>query len=80
MIAALERAVVARDDAWTIDREMSAVTAEVLHSFMLGYFKVHGAKNLGKSLHIERPWDKEKQKKEMLSPGSFAAMIGGSRG
>ena len=79
MIVALERAVVARDDAWTIDREMSAVTAEILHSYMFGYFKVHGAKNLGKSLHIERPYERD-QKKKAVSAGAFAAMIGGARG
>lgn len=76
MITALERSVVLRDDVWTIDREMSAVTAEILHAFMFGYFRAHGAKNLGKSLHIERPWEKNK-KKEFVSPGAFAAMIGG---
>lgn len=78
MILALERATVQRDDAWTVDREMRAVTAEVLHSFMLGYFKVHGAKNVGKALHVERPWERDK-KPTLVSPGDFASMIGGAR-
>lgn len=80
MIAALEWAVNKREDVWTIDREMSAINAEILHAFMLGYYKSHGAKNVGDPLHIERPWDKKKFKDPMISAGSFAALIGAGRG
>lgn len=80
MIAALEWAVGKREDAWSIDREMSALTAEILHSFMLGYYKSHGAKNVGDVLHIERPWEKNSKREQMISAGSFAAMLGGGRG
>lgn len=77
---ALEWAVDKREDVWSVDREMSAITAEVLHSFMLGYYKSHGAKNVGDVLHFERPWDKKDKRDQMVSAGSFAALIGGGRG
>lgn len=79
MVAALEWAVTKRMEAWTTDREIAATTVEVLHSFMLSYFKVHGSKSVGKPLHIERPWEKN-QKPQLVSPGAFAAMIGGHHG
>jgi hypothetical protein len=79
MVAALEWAVAKRDEAWTTERELAATTAEILHAFMLSYFKVNGGKNVGKPMHVERPWEKN-QKPQMLSPGAFAAMVGGGRG
>lgn len=79
MVVALEWAVAKRDDAWTIEREMSATTLEVLHSFLLSYSRVHGAKNVGKPIHIERPWERD-VKPAFISPGAFAAMVGGGRG
>lgn len=75
MVTALEWAVSKRDDVWTMDREIAASTVEVLHSFMLSYFKVNGSKNVGKPMHIERPWDRD-VKPKTVSAGSFAAMVG----
>ncbi len=79
MIAALEWAVEKREDLWSLDREIAATNLEVLHAFMLSFFKSKGAKNVGKPMHIERPWERQK-KKQMVSAGVFASMIGGGRG
>lgn len=79
MVAALEWAVRKRDEAWTTDREIAATTLEVLHSFQLSYFRVHGSKNVGKPIHVDRPWEKN-QKPPMMSAGDFAALVGGSHG
>ena len=78
MVAALEWAVAKRDE-WSSDREIAATNLEVLHAFMLSFLKGNGGKNLGKPIHIERPWEKDK-KKPMVSAGAFAAMVGGARG
>jgi hypothetical protein len=80
MVAALEWAVSKRDDAWTLDREIAATHVELTHAWMLGYFKAHGATNVGKPIRIERPWDKKAQRESMVGFRSFAAMIGSDRG
>lgn len=76
MVVALEWAVRKRQEAWTTDREIAATTLEVLHGFQLSYFKVHGSKNVGKPIHIDRPWEIDK-KKQLVSASAFAAMVGG---
>jgi hypothetical protein len=76
MVKALEWAVAERDNAWTLDRELRASNVEVLHSFLLTYLKSHGAKNVGKPVHYERPWEKQRQREQMVSPRAFALMTG----
>ena len=79
MLVALEAAVRTRESAWTHDREVSTLSAELLHANLLTLLRVNGAKNVGKPLHFTRPW--EKPKSNMIRMGEFAKKIaGGSHG
>jgi hypothetical protein len=66
MIVALEKAVRERD-SWSRPLEMAALTAELTHAHLLATLRANGAKNVGKPLHIPRPWDKEKVKPIRMS-------------
>lgn len=76
MLAALEQQIVERESRWTSEREFAATTVELIHSLTLVTLRVAGAKNVGKPLHIERPWEKEARKKALIGFGQFAKMIG----
>lgn len=68
---ALEEAVVRRETRWTTSNELSAVTAELLHSLYLLTARANGAKNVGKPMKIPRPGDGSGKPKTM-SPREFA--------
>jgi hypothetical protein len=70
MIVALEKAVRDRVAGWTPERELQALTAELTHAHLLTTLRANGAKNVGKPLHIPRPWDKKASAKP-ISMGEF---------
>lgn len=72
MLVALEWAVRAREERWTQAHEIAAVNAELVHSLLLTTLKVNGAKNVGKPIHIPRPWDKKTAAAEVMSIRDFA--------
>ena len=69
---ALERAAVRYEKRWTTEKELAALTLELLHSLYLLTAKANGAKNVGKPLHVPRPHD---EVNKMISPRDFAAMM-----
>jgi hypothetical protein len=75
MIVALEQAVREQDAAWTTDREIAAVTSELTSALLLTTLKVNGAKNVGKPIHFDRPWEKAERKAAMLTMGAFAKQV-----
>ena len=72
---ALEAAVVERESRWTSDREFAATSVEIMHGLLISTLKIAGAKNVGKPLHIPRPWDVVKP--QMISMGQFARQVKG---
>lgn len=79
MIVALEKAVRSRLEGWTTERELLALTAELTHAHLLTTLRANGAKNVGRPLHIPRPWDKQAVKP--ISMGEFVRQTqGGHRG
>jgi hypothetical protein len=75
VLGALEWAIREREDRWTIERELLALNAEINHTHMYALLRVNGAKNLGKPLHIDRPWEVN-EKKRLLSFGEFVSVTG----
>lgn len=78
MLVALEWAVHQREQRWTQDLEISATTAELTHALLLTLLRVNGAKQVGKPMHIPRPWDEKKPK--LISMGQFARQVKGGFG
>jgi hypothetical protein len=72
MLVALEIAVRKKMDSWTTERELAATTVELTHSLLLTLLKVNGAKNVGKPLHVPRPWDAVDNKPKLMTMGQFA--------
>lgn len=82
MLEALSDAVVAKNkeeaEVWTTDRELLAMTAELVHALLLVTLRVHGAKDVGEPLHFPRPWDEERParaQKPAVSFGQFARQV-----
>ena len=64
----MEWAVAERERRWSTDREFAATTVELLHASILTNMRIAGAKNVGKPLHIDRPWE---SKPEPVRFGQF---------
>ena len=77
MLVALEQAVRDRFDAWSMDREIAATTAELQHASLLMFAKANGAKNVGKPFRFPRPWEQQKAA-ETVSMSAFARMAKGA--
>lgn len=76
MLVALESAVRERSDAWSVDREIAAIAAEIQHAHLLTFLKANGAKQVGKPFRFPRPWEKPAKPKPM-SMGAFARAVKG---
>jgi len=72
MLEALEAAAVRREERWTTDREIAAMTLELTHAGILQAAAVAGAKNVGKPLRFPRPYDTAPEVQTM-SVSAFAA-------
>jgi hypothetical protein len=77
MLVALEWAVRRREERWTTDHELAATSIELTHALLLTTLRVNGAKNVGKPMHVPRPWDKAPEKPRMLTMGEFARQVMG---
>ena len=64
-------------DGWSMDRELLAITAELVHSLILVTLRAHGAKSVGEPLHIPRPWEQDlpKVEKPAVPFGDFARSV-----
>jgi hypothetical protein len=78
MIVALEQAVRRHHEAWTPSLEMATVAVELSHAHLLATLRANGAKNVGKPMHIPRPWEKKSQVKT-ITMGEFVRQTGGPR-
>jgi hypothetical protein len=78
MLVAMEWAVREREDRWTTEREFAATSIELTHTLLLTTLRVNGAKNVGRPIHITRPWEKTPEK-TMLTMGEFARQVMGAR-
>ncbi|MFZ9392579.1 MAG: hypothetical protein ACO28P_01365 [Ilumatobacteraceae bacterium] len=67
---ALERAAIRHLERWSTEKELAAMTVEMLHSLYLLMARANGAKNVGKPMHIPRPGEKTGQL--VMSPAAFA--------
>lgn len=77
MLVALEQAVRERSEAWTVDREIAAIAAEIQHAHLLSFLKANGAKQVGKPFRFPRPWEQKAQKAKPMSMGAFARAVKG---
>jgi hypothetical protein len=81
MLEALSDAVIEKKkeeaEGWSMERELLALQAELVHSLLLVTLRVHGAKSVGEPLHIPRPWesDIEVPSKPSVSFGQFASNL-----
>lgn len=61
-------------EAWTMDRELLAVIAEILHGLLQTTLRVHGAKDVGPPLRIPRPYEDQVDDRPVAVPfGQFAS-------
>jgi hypothetical protein len=61
-------------EAWTMERELLAVIAEILHGLLQTTLRVHGAKDVGPPLRIPRPFEDEVDTRPAaVSFGQFAS-------
>lgn len=77
MLVALEWAVRKREERWTTERELAATGIELTHALLLTTLRVNGAKNVGKTLHVPRPWD-ALEKPKMMRMSDFARQVMGA--